>query len=179
MGQRYKGIRTADGKTCSICKQFLPFESFRKNSQAHDGLSFGCKKCSSRIHKQRYADSYNERDKLIRQQLKTDYIEKMGGCCDRCGYSEFIAAIDFHHTEDKENTVAALMGHAIPGLNPPQLAALEQELAKCILLCANCHRGLHAGMWQMDEETYSKRNRFEPEYKPRESELDCLPLFEL
>lgn len=177
MGARYKGIRTADGKTCARCKRMLTFDKFGKNSAERDGLAWYCKDCIKRSDRQRYTNTNGERDRIIRQQLKTKYIEAMGGCCTRCGYSEFIAAIDFHHTEDKENTVSALMGHAIPALNPEKLAALEQELAKCILLCTNCHRGLHAGMWQMNEETYSVRTRFEPEYMPRTNELDYLPLF--
>ena len=177
MGRRYKGIRTAEGKTCAKCKRMLAFEKFSKNSNAPDGLTWYCKDCVKHGDRKRYIAINGERDRNLRQQLKNDYIEKMGGGCARCGYSEFIAALDFHHTEDKEGQISVLMGHAIPALKPEKLAALEQELAKCILLCTNCHRGLHAGMWQMSEETYIKRTRFDPEYEPRTNELDYLPLF--
>lgn len=59
-----------------------------------------------------------------------DQFTRAGGVlkCVRCGYDEFEAGIDVHHKdEDKTNNF-------IENLTP---------------LCANCHRGLHAGKWQL------------------------------
>jgi len=57
--------------------------------------------------------------------------------CSKCGFSH-PAAIDFHHVNPKEKEI---------GLD--RLARncawdrIEKELAKCIVLCANCHRIHH------------------------------------
>ncbi len=46
--------------------------------------------------------------------------------------------LDFHHTSDnKERNVA----HMKTG----SLKSLLREIAKCVVLCSNCHRKLHAG----------------------------------
>ena len=48
--------------------------------------------------------------------------------------------LDFHHTDaaDKEATVSELVN----GQN--SLPVIVAEMQKCIVLCANCHRKLHA-----------------------------------
>lgn len=58
--------------------------------------------------------------------------------CQTCGYNKCAAALDFHHLGSKsfELSRAATMGMSIQ--------SLDDEIAKCIVLCANCHRELHA-----------------------------------
>lgn len=72
-----------------------------------------------------------------RRKVKQLLVEYKGGKCERCGYSKCVAALDFHHTEDKEFGIAH-KGHTIA------LARLKKEADKCVLLCANCHREEHA-----------------------------------
>jgi len=58
--------------------------------------------------------------------------------CSRCPMKH-PAAIDFHHVDgDKEISI----GNVVKARW--SIARLEKEIAKCILLCANCHRILHA-----------------------------------
>lgn len=40
-------------KTCGICRDQKPLESFSKDSSKADGLCFKCKACMSKYHKQR------------------------------------------------------------------------------------------------------------------------------
>jgi hypothetical protein len=57
--------------------------------------------------------------------------------CSRCEESH-PACIDFHHTNgDKKNSVAGMM------MNDRSKEAIEEEIEKCIPLCANCHRKEH------------------------------------
>lgn len=70
--------------------------------------------------------------------LKQRAVDFLGGKCHICGYDKCPAAFDFHHTDPRtkdfsisERTVWS--------------AALEVELHKTVLLCANCHREVHAG----------------------------------
>lgn len=76
--------------------------------------------------------------------LKHKLVAAAGGCCTRCGYHKSIYALDFHHTsKNKENTLSALLTRAA-GSNGNILALALAEAEKCVLLCANCHREVHA-----------------------------------
>lgn len=57
--------------------------------------------------------------------------------CQKCNEND-PACLDFHHiNDDKEFAVAeALTGNI-------NFKIIEKEIAKCIVLCANCHRKLH------------------------------------
>lgn len=59
---------------------------------------------------------------------------KMERGCDVCGYNSSSKALDFHHTDrdKKRKAVSSLISY---GKN-----VVWNEIDKCILLCANCHR---------------------------------------
>ena len=65
-------------------------------------------------------------------------VELLGGQCVRCGYDKTIRALVFHHPDpsQKEFGVGARWSS--------NLARLEVEVRKCILLCANCHIEEHS-----------------------------------
>ena len=58
--------------------------------------------------------------------------------CEQCGEGH-IATLDFHHTNpaQKERSVRAMVDG---GLSQKRILA---EIAKCRVLCSNCHRKLH------------------------------------
>lgn len=68
-----------------------------------------------------------------------DRFKTIKGCA-RCGYREHAAALVFHHRDpsEKERTVSAFLRVG--------WAAVKKELAKCDVLCANCHAIVHAEM---------------------------------
>lgn len=70
--------------------------------------------------------------------LKEQAIAYLGGRCQICGYDRCPAAFDFHHPDPrtKDFTVS---------VKTVWSEALEAELRKCVLLCSNCHREVHAG----------------------------------
>ena len=70
--------------------------------------------------------------------------KQCGGKCERCGYSNYLGALDFHHKDpsQKEFTI---------GNRDFRLEQCIEEAKKCILLCSNCHRELHAGLWNLNE----------------------------
>lgn len=65
-------------------------------------------------------------------------IEYLGGKCSICGYNKCIEAYDFHHIDrrNKEADISDILCRA--------WRYVKKELNKCILLCSNCHRELHA-----------------------------------
>ncbi|MBM3244609.1 MAG: hypothetical protein FJZ15_02305 [Candidatus Omnitrophica bacterium] len=77
----------------------------------------------------------HKRRKKIRQMA----IEYKGGKCSVCGYDNCIEALEFHHTNSsgKDFSISE-KGYT------RSWAKVKEELDKCMLLCANCHREIHA-----------------------------------
>jgi predicted HNH restriction endonuclease len=72
-----------------------------------------------------------------RLELKARAIAHLGGQCVLCGYDKCPSALDFHHLDpmEKDFVISA----------KTTWEAIEPELKKCALVCANCHREVHAG----------------------------------
>lgn len=83
---------------------------------------------------------------------KSDLIKLFGGKCCICGFDLFQEALEFHHVnpEEKEFSVASS--------NMKNLEAQLQELKKCVLVCANCHRGIHSSYYTIPEDWESLYN---------------------
>ena len=83
-----------------------------------------------------------------RKALREQAITYKGGSCRICGYSECLAALEFHHVESfgKEFNISDRM---------TSFDAIRAELDKCVLLCCRCHRevhdGMHPGYMELDE----------------------------
>ena len=73
-----------------------------------------------------------------RKSVKNRSIEYKGGKCEKCNYSKCIEALEFHHTDPNEKD----FGLSAKGLTH-SWDKIKNELDKCILLCANCHREEH------------------------------------
>jgi hypothetical protein len=73
-----------------------------------------------------------------RLELKKSAVEYMGGKCQLCPYDKCFSAFDFHHTDPREKdfVISSRMSWVV----------IVKELQKCVLLCATCHREVHAGM---------------------------------
>jgi 5-methylcytosine-specific restriction endonuclease McrA len=65
-------------------------------------------------------------------------VNHMGGKCVLCGYHCCLRALHFHHINPHEKDFdVSQMAH---------WDEIEEELEKCVLLCANCHMEVHEGM---------------------------------
>ena len=83
-----------------------------------------CKKCHAKDIGRRMIEA---REKAI------DY---KGGKCEHCGYDKYRGALEFHHKDPTQKDPQ--------GLRKMNLEKLFEEVDKCVLLCANCHREEHA-----------------------------------
>lgn len=104
---------------CKLCGETEPSKFYRK-------MKTTCYRCHGiQIEKKRV-------DKRI------DAIAYKGGKCERCGYNKYRGALEFHHKDPTQKDPYGLRAY-----NSERLFA---EVDKCMLLCANCHREIHAGL---------------------------------
>ena len=74
-----------------------------------------------------------------RDKLKILAIDYLGGKCNKCGYDKCVDALDFHHLNPDEKE----FGISEKGYTR-SWESVKIELNKCILVCSNCHREIHA-----------------------------------
>lgn len=80
-----------------------------------------------------------QQQKLRGLKRKYEAVQIHGSKCERCGYNKNLAALDFHHRDPNTKKFQIDM-RAFSNTN---LDTLKEELDKCDLLCANCHREEH------------------------------------
>lgn len=76
--------------------------------------------------------------KIRRYRTKLAAIKYLGGKCERCGYNENPAGLEFHHRDPdaKEFQIGSVANKS--------WESVKTELDKCDLLCSICHRIEHA-----------------------------------
>lgn len=95
-----------------------------------------CKICGNNVaSKGQVCDACRQKYRALKH--KQMAVEYMGGKCSKCGYDKTIAALEFHHIvpEEKEFAISCAYNKS--------WNKIKNELDKCIMLCANCHRELH------------------------------------
>ncbi len=133
---------------CYKCKLELEESCFAKNSTLKSGIQNICKQCSRKLNKEYYIK--NKQKFLDRNKIKVkdvtskvrEYKLNCGGC-KFCGEKEPIC-LDFHHLRDKINVISQLTRYLC-------WESILEEINKCILICSNCHRKLHAGLISYQE----------------------------
>lgn len=71
--------------------------------------------------------------------LKWYLSKKLGGECAICGYKNNLAALNFHHINPVEKSFEVDQRSCANR----SMEELTKEVAKCILLCSNCHMEAH------------------------------------
>ena len=112
-----------------------------------------CKKDTVRYHTDpAYKFLRNERSKASkkkrRQIKKKKTIDLFGGKCQICFYDKCQNALNFHHIDPSIKCFEISDGFYRLDISEEEL---QEELKKCILICANCHNEIHAGMTEIPE----------------------------
>jgi len=97
--------------------------------------------------KRKYADRAEYLKQAVdrrRKKLRQLALEYKGNRCSVCGYNKCLKALEFHHLDSNIKD----FGISAKGYTRSWMV-IKQELAKCILLCANCHRETHEGPTQL------------------------------
>lgn len=85
-----------------------------------------------------------EKLKSYRKRVKEKLVKYKGGKCELCGYCRCYSALDFHHIDPENKSF-----HISANLNK-SFDTLKKEVDKCIMVCANCHREIHEGIRNAD-----------------------------
>ena len=170
-GHEYVWRKDGKGRYCATCsqeraKKAVPFTTrdFTKCKFGHElswngpGTKRICKVCAKELMRRKrqnpeYRAKQNENmnrlrkanpeyyratyTRLRREKVRLIREHKAKSGCVRCG-EKHIACLEFHHRDpsDKEVTLGSRAGH----ISNEKLLA---EIAKCDVLCANCHRKEH------------------------------------
>ena len=108
-------------KTCVNCGESKPLEDFYIQKTNKDGRQGRCKTCASDLQRARKRE----------RRLKINAIKTKKGCVD-CGYNKDPVALDFDHLDNKEFGIGDNISRT--------WHSIEKEIAKCEVVCANCHR---------------------------------------
>ena len=74
-----------------------------------------------------------------RKKVRAMAVEYKGGRCENCGYDRCLDALEFHHKDPTQKDFSiSSKGYT------RSWDRVKKELDKCTILCANCHRELHA-----------------------------------
>lgn len=144
-------------KWCPDCQEFLPIKEFHFNKARHDGVKPYCKLHANerervrwwKYHErelQRGRNYYEANSEAVLARCKRRYVRtraklytlKMKPCVD-CGERFHPSAMDFDHVRGKKKFGITIES----ALNKPWEDVLE-EIEKCELRCAVCHRIRHA-----------------------------------
>jgi hypothetical protein len=90
---------------------------------------YRCKRCRSEAVSAR------------RRRVKRLLIDEAGGCCILCGYNRYAGALQFHHVDPATKSFALSVQGVARSLEKARV-----EAAKCVLICANCHAEVEAGI---------------------------------
>ena len=118
-----------------------------------------CSNCHRARHVATKSDSGHPTVRF-RQRLKSRAVAAMGGSCAGCGLREPVGALEFHHLDPATKD----FGISTEGI-PRRWDKIEAELTKCVLVCANCHREVHAGVCQVSEDEGPYATETDPLHK--------------
>jgi hypothetical protein len=124
-------------KWCPGCKQSRSEEEFARSSIRRDGLQSMCKICKRALDAARYQrkkDLYRQRNALRVIATRAAVRELKNKPCVDCKQMHPWYVMDFDHLSDKISSVSAMVGAGL------SLSKIKTEIAKCDLVCANCHR---------------------------------------
>ena len=118
------------------------------------GKTIICKQCS----KEFVAHGWNQvfcnldcwkkfyQKNFIKKKNQADEIRKKKKSCELCGYRKWHPCLEWHHIEPKDKKFSI---NYIPKRRSSY--EVDAEIAKCVVLCCNCHNEIHRGCIETKE----------------------------
>jgi hypothetical protein len=147
IGRRTSGSRGRPNRNqtkthfqCSICERVLRNDFYRQRDR--NNVNSYCDECDrAKASRRTAAKAETRKDRRI---VIWRYIAPK---CAVCGFDKSTSALDMHHVNGKDFQIASLATW-VCGSNQVLLHNVERlcaEASRCIPLCSNCHRMVHAG----------------------------------
>lgn len=128
-------------KVCTLCKDKKIIDDFNRKSSTKDGRQNVCRLCSSKVAKEHYLKNGGVRKEVIyasrikrQKEARLFILEKLKLGCSVCPEKDPIV-LEFDHISGKKKYNLSKM--VSDGMS---ITKIENELEKCQILCANCHR---------------------------------------
>ena len=131
-------------KKCDHCKQYKEDEEFNWRWKELGIRAKTCRDCAHGFNKtyfegsakEKHLQQVRERKNAARDAAREYAWEYLSTHpCIHCGESDPMV-LEFHHRSDEEKDMA--VGYMVSG--GWSIARIKSEMAKCDVLCANCHR---------------------------------------
>ena len=122
---------------CAACKEWKPITEYNLKNKTTGELQRLCKTCMLPYRRKWYRKHHEEQvartlqNRLNRRELFRAF--KSQPCMD-CGQSYHWFVMDFDHRGDKTMNLSKMVQSGA------SWARILEEIAKCDLVCANCHR---------------------------------------
>lgn len=134
-------------KICRTCSEEKSVSEFRKDKSQRDGYRTECKICSRLYHQAAYTIKYGE---AARARSRTKHSEigkliseyKVECGCKLCSEKESVC-LEFHHLDSTQKDFE------VSASRTRSWVKIQAEIEKCVVLCSNCHRKVHAGILQL------------------------------
>lgn len=131
------------GKVCSLCKKFKEIKYYNKSASKSDGLNNGCRDCMNDLarnnwnnpqKREHYMRNHNKRRRsYIKRNCEYVWNFLQENPCVDCG-EDNIVMLEFDHIYDKQANISEMTNWGAA------LKTLKEEMSKCEVRCANCHR---------------------------------------
>lgn len=129
-------------KLCYTCRTDKPEESFNRNRSRRDGLNSICKECSGERSRRYYKENRDKHKKVtarardaVKEVNRVNILELLSHSeCADCGETD-VVVLEFDHVEGKKRENISRMVS-----NGTSWKAIQEEICKCEVVCANCHR---------------------------------------
>lgn len=135
-------------KHCNECQTDKPLEEFSIRNKEKGTRNSRCKQCIRNYGKKHYQANKSDYIKSASDQKRRNrewFTElKKTLSCEHCG-EDHPAVLQFHHTDPskKELGVSDMINQG------SSRRRIQNEIAKCDVLCANCHFKLHYNLRQI------------------------------
>ncbi|MDQ2950788.1 MAG: hypothetical protein M3R54_00835 [Chloroflexota bacterium] len=127
----------------------FPLGGFSGSQRRFEIEALKCDLICANCHRNRHAledDKSGAKQVEFRRRTKLRAVRLHGATCYACDGGFPPPVFEFHHWDGKTKE----FGVAARGVTRPWDDVVS-ELAKCVMLCANCHREVHAGVRELDD----------------------------
>jgi len=139
-------------KNRKYCFECSPFGQ-HNTRKIHDPNLANSPNYECRVCKKNYVGGHGQckgicsscRASESRRNKKSSLIQYKGGKCIICGYNKCQQVLQFHHKDP------SIKEFALANSKTMDYEKLKLEVDKCILVCANCHGEIHAGLIDLNK----------------------------